>query len=206
MSPESRCRGDSTCSSTERIKALTGPVHESLTPWKHQSTSPPLEKMVKKSSMAATGKNQGPAPGTQASIATVSCCAKRQTRHTSGPGNRLSCTSARSRQVPYPTPSGGGAHKTDVRPSWPMVGGSGPGRGSLGSFGATVTNSARRRGPEGFLTNERLPLDCWRRGAVTAGWRWHGASVLFSQNPHLERSCFGGRCSWAWAGGSGAEG
>lgn len=62
-------RGGGTCSSTERINALTGPVHESLTPWKHQSTSPPLEKMVKKSSMAAAGqmrcgekKTPGPAP------------------------------------------------------------------------------------------------------------------------------------------------
>lgn len=88
--------GSDTCSSTERINALTGPVHESLTPWKHQSTSPPLEKMVKKSSMAAAGKEPGPGPepGTQAAIAAASCCAKPGTRHTSGPGNLLSRTSA----------------------------------------------------------------------------------------------------------------
>lgn len=78
-------RGGGTCSSTERINALTGPVHESLTPWKHQSTSPPFEKMVKKSSMTEAGEDlrPRPAPGTRAASAAASCCAKRGTRHTS---------------------------------------------------------------------------------------------------------------------------
>lgn len=62
-------------------------MHESLTPWKHQSTSPPFEKMVKKSSMTAAGEDLGPrpAPGTLAASAAASCCAKRGTRHTSSP-------------------------------------------------------------------------------------------------------------------------
>lgn len=80
-------RGGGTCSSTDRINAFTGPVHESLTPWKHQSTSPPFEKMVKKSSMMEAGEDLGPkpAPGTRAASAAASCCAKRGTRHTSSP-------------------------------------------------------------------------------------------------------------------------
>lgn len=80
-------RGGGTCSSTDRINAFTGPVHESLTPWKHQSTSPPFEKMVKKSSMTEAGEDLGPkpAPGTRAASAAASCCAKRGTRHTKQP-------------------------------------------------------------------------------------------------------------------------
>lgn len=80
-------RGGATCSSTERINAFTGPVQESLTPWKHQSTSPPFEKMVKKSSMMGEGEVLGPrpAPGTRAASAAASCCAKSGTRHTSSP-------------------------------------------------------------------------------------------------------------------------
>lgn len=39
--------------------------------------------------MAAAAEELGPAPGIQAATATASCCAKRGTRHTSGPGNRL---------------------------------------------------------------------------------------------------------------------
>lgn len=159
-------RGGGTCSNTERINALTGPVHESLTPWKHQSTSPPLEKMVKKSSMAAAGKEPGRAPGTQAAIAAASCCAKRGTRHTSSPGNQLSRTSAQSRGVPSPTPPR--ARRTDVTPGSPMAAGGGHGRGSWGSHGETAAYGAEGRGLEAPLANGRARLNNSRRGAVTA--------------------------------------
>lgn len=40
---------------TERMRALTGPVKDSVTPapWKHHNTIPPLLKMAKKSSISA---------------------------------------------------------------------------------------------------------------------------------------------------------
>lgn len=66
-----------------------------------------MEKMVKKSSMAAAGKEPGPPPGTQAAITAASCCAKLRTRHTSGPGNRLIRTSAQRPRDPSPTPPAG---------------------------------------------------------------------------------------------------
>lgn len=45
-----------TCRMTERMRALTGPVKDSVTPapWKHHNTIPPLLKMAKKSSISAS--------------------------------------------------------------------------------------------------------------------------------------------------------
>lgn len=57
--------GNLTWSRTDRISAFTGAVQAAAgprTPWKHQSTRPPLLKMVKKSSMAESG-GSGPRPG-----------------------------------------------------------------------------------------------------------------------------------------------
>lgn len=47
--------GDFTWRMTERMRALTGPVKDSVTPapWKHHNTIPPLLKMAKKSSIFA---------------------------------------------------------------------------------------------------------------------------------------------------------
>ena len=125
---------------------------------------------MKKSSMAAAGKEPGPAPGTQAAIAAASCCAKRGTRHTSGPGNLLSRTSAqRSGLGPSPArPAGAQDRRRRRARQWRVRAGLG---GALRqSRDSTAAYRVEGWDPEGSLANGRARMNSRRRVAVTAGW------------------------------------
>lgn len=71
--------------------ALEAPEHE-----------PALREDGEEVEHGGSRKGARPAPGAEATIAPTSCCAKRGTRHTSGPGNQLSRTSAQSSGIPAP--------------------------------------------------------------------------------------------------------
>lgn len=94
--------------------ALETPEHE-----------PALRENGEEVEHGGSGKGARPAPGTEAAIAATSCCAKRGTRHTSGPGNRLFRTSAQS--LGFPTRHRLRARSTDVES---RLANGGPGRGS----------------------------------------------------------------------------
>lgn len=88
--------------------ALEAPEHE-----------PALRENGEEVEHGGSGKGARPAPGAEATIAPTSCCAKRGTRHTSGPGNQLDRTSAPSSGIP-PIPRWR-ARSDDVT-GWPVAG------------------------------------------------------------------------------------
>lgn len=135
--------------------ALEAPEHE-----------PALRENGEEVEHGGSGKGARPAPGTEAAIAPTSCCAKRGTRHTSGPGNRLSRTSAQS--LGFPTGLRLRARGTDVARN--LANGR-PGRGSWAVTGRRAAYSPERRGPEWPLANGCARRDGRRRGAVTARGR-----------------------------------
>lgn len=71
--------------------ALEAPEHE-----------PALRENGEEVEHGGGGRGARPAPGAEATIAPTSCCARRGTRHTSGPGNQLGRTSAQSSGIPHP--------------------------------------------------------------------------------------------------------
>lgn len=120
--------------------ALETPEHE-----------PALRENGEEVEHGGSGKGARPAPGTEAAIAATSCCAKRGTRHTSGPGNRLIRTSVQSHG--FPTRHRLRARSTDVES---RLANGGSGRGSWRSRGggqpiARRGGAQRGRRPMGTL-------------------------------------------------------